>query len=100
MNSRPSYELAAGTHQITTVGGKLTFCSLIAAAADATVSVYDVDTSDSIAATNKIVAFKIDVSLNGFQGGGNITHPLSYTRGLKVVVAGVGAVAYLGYTKG
>jgi hypothetical protein len=46
------------------------------------------------------VAFKIDVALNGFQGGGNITHPLSYTRGLRVVVAGVGAVAYLGYTKG
>ena len=100
MNSRPSYELAAGTHQLTTVGGKLTFCSLIAAAADATVSVYDLDTSGTIAATNTIVAFKIEVSKNGFQGGGNITHPLTYTRGLRVVVGGVGAVAYLGYTKG
>ena len=100
MNSRPSYELAAGTHLLTTVGGKLTFCSLIAAAADATVSVYDVDDSGDIATTNKIVAFKVEVSLNGFQGGGNINHPLTYTRGLCVVVGGVGAVAYLGYTKG
>jgi len=100
MNSRPSYELAVGTHQLTTIGGKLTFCSLVAAAADATVSVYDLDTSGTIAATNKIVAFKIDVLLNGFQGGGNITHPLTYTRGLRVIVAGVGAVAYIGYVKG
>ena len=100
MNSRPSYELAAGTHQLTTVGGKLTFCSLIAAAADATVSVYDVAATGDIATTNKIVAFMIDVSLNGFQGGGNINHPLTYTKGLCVVVGGVGAVAYLGYTKG
>jgi hypothetical protein len=46
------------------------------------------------------VAFRVDVSLNGFQGGGNITHPIKYTRGLCVVVEGAGAVAYIGYTKG
>jgi hypothetical protein len=100
MESRPSNELAAGTHLLTTVGGKLTFCSVIAAAADATVSVYDVSAAADIATTNKFVAFRVDVSLNGFQGGGNITHPIKYTRGLCVVVEGVGAVAYIGYTKG
>jgi hypothetical protein len=100
INSRPSYELAAGTHLITTSGGQLTFCSIIAAAADATVSCYDVQAAASISSANKIVAFKVDVSLNGFQGGGNITHPLKYTDGLCVVVAGTGALAYIGYIKG
>jgi len=100
ISSRPSYELAVGTHQITEIGGLLTFCSLVAAAADATVSVYDVAASANIASANKIVAFKVAVDQNGFQGGGNITHAIKFINGLCVVVAGTGAVAYLGYKKG
>ena len=100
MNSRPSYELAVGTHQITTSGGLITFCFIIAAAADATVSLYDVQATGDIATANKIAAFKVNVGLNGFQGGGNITHPIKYRDGLCAVVAGAGAVAYLGYKKG
>ena len=49
---------------------------------------------------NEIVEFKVDVSLNGFQGGGNITHPLHYSNGLVVKVAGAGARVYVGYSKG
>ena len=98
--SRPSYELDVDTHTITKTGGILTFCSVVAGSADATVSLYDVNAAGDIAATNKLVAFKVDLSLNGFQGGGNITNPIRFVNGLVVVVAGTGAVAYVGYSKG
>ena len=100
MISKPSYQQAVGTTLLTGNSGKLTFCSVIAGTADATVTLYDVNATADIATTNALVSFKVDLDLNGFQGGGNIAHPLRYSRGLCVVVAGTGATAYLGYTKG
>lgn len=97
--AKSSYELAAGTHTITQKPGKLTLVSIVAAAADATVSCYDVAATGDIATTNKMVAFSVDVSLVGFQGGGNINDPMDFVKGLVVVVAGAGAVAYIGYKR-
>jgi len=97
--ARPSYELAVGTHLITKNCGSLTLASIIAAAADSTISCYDVDDTGDIANSNKIIAFKIDVDVNGFQGGGNIASPIVFATGLVVVVAGAAAVGYVGYTK-
>jgi len=99
MSSRPSFELAAGTHLITTTSGVVTYCGLIAAAADCSVSLYDVQAAADIAVTNKIVAFKLDIDVDGIQGGSELPL-LKFSRGLCAVVAGVGAVAYLGYKKG
>jgi hypothetical protein len=98
--ARPSYELAAGTHLVTTKPGALTFVSIVGAAADVTVSCYDVNAAADIATTNKIAAFKIDVSAAGMQGGMSFGIPLSFAEGLVVVVAGAGGLAYVGYTKG
>lgn len=99
MATKPSYELAVGTHLITTKPGRLSLACIIGAAADATISCYDVDDTGDIAAGNKLIAFKVDVSLNGFQGGGNINSPLSFATGLVVVVAGTAAVGYVGYSR-
>lgn len=97
--AKSSYELAVGTHSVILKPGRLTFCSVIAGTADAIVSCYDVAASGDIATTNKIAAFKVDLSLNGFQGGGNVNDPLDFAKGLVVVVAGTGAVAYVGYKR-
>lgn len=97
--AKSSFELAAATHTITLKPGKLTFVSIVAAAADATVSCYDVAAAGDIATTNKMVAFSVDVDVQGFQGGGNISDPIDFSKGLVVVVAGAGAVAYIGYKK-
>jgi len=97
--ARPSCELAVGTHLITTNPGSLTLASIIAAAADSTISCYDVDATGDIATSNKIIAFKVDVDVNGFQGGGNLSEPLVFSKGLVVVVAGTAAVGYVGYKK-
>ena len=97
--AKPSGQLTAGSHVITDNPGKLTFVSIIGAAADATVTCYNgIVTGDAVAA-NAIIAFSVDVSLNGFQGGGNINDPLDFSNGLVVKVAGAGAVAYIGYKK-
>ncbi len=98
--SRPSYQLAAGTSVVTKNGGAVTFVSIVAAGADATVDLHDCEVAGDVATTNKMAAFKVDVSLNGYQGGGNITHPLRFTTGLTVVVTGIGAIAFVGFTKG
>ena len=100
MISKSSGQLTVATNIVTTNGGVLTFISIIAAAADATVTCYNGIVSGDAVAANEIAAFKVDVTLNGFQGGGNITHPIRYSRGLIVKVAGTGAVAYVGYKKG
>lgn len=97
--AKPSYELAVGTHTIVLKPGRLTFCSVIAGTADAIVSCYDVAAAANIATANKFTAFKVDLSLNGFQGGGNVNDPLDFAKGLVVVVAGTGAVAYIGYKR-
>ena len=97
--ARSSYELAAGTHLVTTKPGALTFVSIVAAA-DVTVDCYDVNATANIAATNKITAFKVDVSADGMQGGMPFGVPLSFAEGLVVVVTGAGGLAYVGYTKG
>ena len=98
--ARPSGRLAASsTTVITTNPGKLTFISIIAAAADATVTCYNGIVAGDAVAANEIVAFKVDVSLNGFQGGGNIDDPLSFSNGLVIKVEGAGSVAYAGFKK-
>ena len=99
MATKPSYELAVGTHLITTKSGALTLACLVAAADDATISCYDVNATGDIANSNKIIAFKVDVSLNGFQGGGNINNPIDFATGLVVVVGGTAAVGYVGYSR-
>ena len=86
--SKPSYELAVGTHLISTKPGRVSLAVLLAAAADATLVLYNTDVASDIATTNKMITFGIDVSLNGFQGGGNINDPLEYSSGLVAVVAG------------
>ena len=98
--ARSSYELVAGTHLITTKPGALTFVSIVGAAADVTVDCYDVNATATIAATNKITAFKLDVTAAGMQGGMSLSIPLSFVEGLVVVVTGAGGLAYIGYTKG
>lgn len=98
--ARSSYELAAGTHVITTKPGALTFVSIVGAAADVTVDCYDVNASADIATTNKITSFKVDVSADGMQGGMSFGIPLSFAEGLVIVVTGAGGLAYAGYTKG
>lgn len=98
--SRPSYQLAAGTHVISTNAGALTFVSAIADGTnDVTVDCHDASAAGDIATTNQIVTFKIDTSLNGFQGGGNITHPIKFINGLVVKVTGTNGVAYVAHTK-
>lgn len=100
--ARPSYELAAGTNLITTNPGALTFVLLmtpIGAPVDSTITCYDQDVAASIATTNKMCQFGLDTSVSGFTVGGNITHPIRFSRGLVVVTTGAGAVAYVSYTK-
>ena len=102
MATKPSYELAVGIHLITTKPGTLTLAVVIAdigTPADSIISCYDVDATGDIASGNKIIAFEVDVSLNGTQGGGNINSPLSFAKGLVVVIAGTGAVGYVGFTR-
>ena len=98
--AKPSGQLTVATTVVTTKPGVLTFLSIIAAAADATVTCYNGTVTGDAIAGNAIVAFKVDVSLNGFQGGGNIDDPLEFSNGLVVKVEGTGAVAYAGYKKG
>ena len=97
--SRSSGELSAGSNVVTTNPCVVTFVSIVGAAADVTVALHDCDTAATVTTANKLVAFKIDVSLNGFQGGGNITHPLRFSEGLVAVVAGAGGLAYVGFKK-
>jgi hypothetical protein len=98
--SKPSYELATGTHLITKRGGSLTFIAVVGAAADVTVSCYDTDVAANVASTNKIAAIKLDVDVVGMHGNITFPFPVSFQDGLVVVVEGAGGLAYVGHIKG
>jgi len=100
--SRPSYELDVDTHLITTKAGQLTLAVVLAdpdTPVNSSITCYDCAAEGDIATANKIISFVVNVNLNGFQGGGNITSPLWFATGLVVVVAGEGAVGYVGYDR-
>jgi hypothetical protein len=78
----------------------MAWISIIAAAADVTVTCYNGTVAADAIPANELVEFKVDVSLNGFQGGGNLAHPVSFSNGLVIKVDGANARVYCGYFKG
>ncbi len=100
MYSRSSGKLTVGTNYVMKKPGVITFISIISDGTnDVTVTCYDGTASGDAVTANEIVEMKVDTSLNGFQGGGNITHPISFANGLIVKVAGANGYAYVGYRK-
>ena len=97
--SRPTYQLAAGTHLITDRAGFLTMCVGISDGTnDVTIDCHDCAATGDIATTNQLVTFKIDGSLVGFTGGGAVPS-LRFGTGLVVKVTGTNGVAYVGYSR-
>lgn len=85
---------------LTAKPGKLHWCSIICAAADVTVQFYDAATAAEAGDDNVLIEFKVDLSLNGFQGGGSLDAPAAYGKGLVYTVTGAGARVTCGTSKG
>ena len=85
--------MAVGT---TTVAGpaKLTHVSIVPAAADSTVIVYDGP------AASAVVLASLKALANGAGEVMTLTHPIQANTSLVAVVVGTGAVALMGYQTG